>query len=937
MQVRLLGPVDVTVDGQVRALTGVRRKALVAALALNAGEVVSAERLTELVWDCRPPPGAGQTLQSHVSQLRRFFGEGAIIRLVPPGYVLDLPGDGTDVGMAQRLIREATTASGSVEGARLLREAVGLWRGRPLAELAGWRWFDAQARWLESLLGQATRALTEHRLALGEHAALVAELQSMAREQPLDEDVRRQLMLALYRSGRQAEALATYRELRALLVTELGIEPGAELRDLEQGILRQDAVLTWTPPGDGTIAASPPAAPRQLPLAVASFSGRHREIGLLDSLVGQMDHVPLIAVVSGTAGVGKTTLAVHWAHAVAARCPDGQLYANLRGFGPQAVPVGPDEALRGFLEALGVPGERVPAALDERAALYRSLLTGRRMLVLLDNAKDADQVRPLLPGTGPTVVLITSRNRLHGLAVTQAAQLLPLEVMSPGDAWELLALRLGRRRVGAEPEAVDALVDGCARLPLALAIAAARAASEPDQPLATLAAQLRSAENVLGVLELDDETTDVRTVFSWSYRTLSPAAARLFRLLAAHPGPDLTVPAAASLAAITRAEARERLIELVRASLVNEHAPGRYQSHDLLRSYAAELARTTDSAEDRRSALVRTVDHYLHSAYAARPLLGRQLIDPPDLPACSNGVDPEQPPDHDHALAWFRAEQDVLLAATRLSVAAGFDRHTWRLALALEGFMHWRGRWQDMAEICALAVAATRRLGDRAGLAAALRMSSGVHANLGQWDHAYSLAHEGLQVYEQLQDPAGAAFSHLHLGLIHDQRGEHRDNIRHSLAAHDLFQQVGNATGQAAALNCVGWAHACLGEYAAALEFCERALPPLQAAGDRDNEAATLDSIGFAQHHLGRYDQARESYRRALALVRHVGNALGEAEILTHLADTEQITGRQDAAHDAWQQALTLFERLNHPTAGVVRARLTEHIPPAAVPTDTRP
>lgn len=936
MQVRLLGPVDVTVGGQARAVNGLRRKALLAALALHAGDVVSVDRLTDLIWDSRPPRGAGQTLQSHVSQLRGFLGEGAVIRPVPPGYVLDLPGDGTDVGVARRLIREGTTATNSVEGARVLREAVALWRGGPLAELAGWGWFGEQARWLESLLAQATRALTEHRLALGEHAALVAELQSMVREQPLDEDLHRQLMLALYRSGRQVESLTAYRELRALLVTELGIEPGVDLRALEQAILRQDPVLTWTPPRDSTIVAQPPT-PRQLPLAVATFSGRRRELALLDSLLDQMDHAPLIAVVSGTAGVGKTTLALQWAHAVAQRCRDGQLYANLRGFGPQGAPIGPDEALRGFLGALGVSGERVPAALDERAALYRSLLTGRRMLVLLDNAKDADQVRPLLPGAGPTVVVITSRSRLHGLAVTEAAQLVPLEVMTTADARELLALRLGRRRVGAEPDAVGDLIGGCARLPLALAIAAARAAAEPDRPLATLTAELRSTENVLGVLGLDDVASDVRTVFSWSYRTLGPAAARLFRLLAVHPGPDLTVPAAASLAAITRGEARDRLVELVRASLVSEHRPGRYQSHDLLRSYAAELVRTTDSAEDRRSALVRTLDHYLHSAHAAAPLLGPPVIDPPNLPAASSGIDPEVLPDHDRALAWFRAEQDVLLAATRLAASDGFDTHTWQLTLALESFLHRRGRWPEQAEICELAVAATHRLGDRAGLAAALRISSAVHAHLGQWDHAYSLAHEGLQLYEQLQDPAGAAISHLHLGLVHDQRTEHRDAIRHAQTAHDLYQQVGNPTGQALALNCLGWAHACLGEYPIALQFCERAVPPLQEAGDRDNEAATWDSIGFAQHHLGRHDQACESYLRALALARHVGNARLEAEILTHLADTEQITGRQDAARHAWQQALTIFEQLNHPKAALVHARMTEHVAPAAAQADTRP
>ena len=465
--------------------------------------------------------------------------------------------------------------------------------------------------------------------------------------------------------------------------------------------------------------------------------------------------------------------------------------------------------------------------------------------------------------------------------------------------------------------------------PLTLAIAAARAASEPDQPLAAPAAELRGTEDVLGVLGLDDGAADLRTVFSWSYRTLNPAAARLFRLLAVHPArisPCLPPPAWQRL----RGQRRTTAWSSWAGPAWSASTPGRYQSHDLLRSYATELAHRTDTDEDRRSALARTLGHYLHSAHAASVLLGPQLIDPPAVPAPPSGTAPEEPPDHDRAWAWLCAEGDVLLAATRLSAAAGFDRHTWHLTATLEIFLQRLGRWQEQAEICELALTATRRLGDQAALAAALRMSSRLYARLGQWDHAYSLAQEGLHLYEQLQDRTGAALTHLHLGLIHEQRAEYRDAGRHALTAHDLYAQVGNPTGQALALNCLGWAHACLREYAAALEFCERALQPLQEAGDRDSEAGTWDSIGFAQHHLGRHDQARESYRRALALARHAGNAFLQAEILTHLADTEQITGHPSAARHARQQALAILEQLNHPKAAMARARLTEHAPSAA-------
>ena len=944
MQIRLLGPVDVAVDGQVLAVSGLRRKALVAALALQAGAMVSTDWLIDVIWGDRPPAGVIQTLQSHVSQMRRFLGPGVAIRFTPPGYVLELPADGTDVAVAHRLIRDAAATGDPEEGARLLRQAIGMWRGQALSELAEQPWFDDQARWLDSLLAQARRALAEHRLALGEHTALVPELRAQARELPLDEDVHRQLMLAMYRSGQQAAALATYRELRDRLVTELGIQPAQQLRGLEQAILRQDAQIAWTPPLSGLRVVDPAPVPRQLPLAIPAFTGRVRELSRLDTLLavpssgqaGAGDSAPRIAVLSGMAGVGKTATAVHWAHRVADRFPDGQLHVNLRGFGPhQVMPTRPDEALRILLEALGVEGGRIPVGVDERAALYRSRLAGRRVLIVLDNARDAGQVRPLLPAAPTAAVVITSRNRLPGLAVTEGAVLLTLDVMTVQDARRLLTSRLCAR-ADDEPAAVTDLIHGCGRLPLALAIVAAQAAAEPELALSQIAAELRDAQNTLSALQLDDDMADVRRVFSWSYRALTPSTARLFRLLALHPGPEVTGPAAASVAASSRPEARRSLLELSRASLISEHAPGRYQSHDLLRVFAGELARDAESAEQREACVLRIIDHYTHSAHTAALLLGPLMNSRPPPPPATEPILPEEPADDQAAWAWFVAEQDVLLATTRKAAARQLDHHTWHLTMSQEVPLLRSGRWPEQGEICELAVAAARRLGDPGRLAAALRLLSRVRSRLGHEDQADAYAHarEALHLYEQLHDMNGAAMTLMQLGSIDDQLNQHHDAIRHTRAAFDLYQQAGNAIGQAHAVNCIGWHRAHLGEFDQALQFCRQALPALQEAGDRESEAGVWDSIGYAQHHLRRYNEARDSYRRALGLARLAGDVFLEAEILTHLADTDHITGEHEAARQAWRQAQALYERLGHPHADAIGLRLHPDpglSPPAAI------
>jgi len=520
MQVRLLGPVDVVVDGRPRPVRGLRRQAVLATLALHSGEVVSTGKLADVVWGKTAPPTAANTLQSHMSFLRSVLGSRAAILARPPGYVLDLGDDHTDVQLAEQFLRQGTQSADPVRGTRLLQDALALWRGQPLADVAGLEWLEEQAERLDLLGVRVKRALLTARLAAGEHAQLVPDLEQMAADHRLDEQIHAELMLALYRSARQADALAAYQRLRRTLSEELGIDPGQPLRDLEVAILRQDPALDAPAPVSLTARPAVPV-PAQLPPAVPAFIGRDTELASLDALLPATVQATaagpatvVIAALSGTAGVGKTALAVHWAHRAAAQFPDGQLYVNLGGFDPGGAAMQPSEALRGFLDALGVSAARIPESLSAQAGLYRSLLAGKRVLVVLDNAKDAGQARPLLPGSPGSLAIVTSRNQLTGLVATDGASALTLDLLGSADARRLLASRLGSRRVAGEPEAVDVIIAGCARLPLALTIAAARAAASPGFPLAVLATELREATRALDPLNGGDPATDVRAVFS---------------------------------------------------------------------------------------------------------------------------------------------------------------------------------------------------------------------------------------------------------------------------------------------------------------------------------------------------------------------------------------------------------------------------------------
>jgi DNA-binding SARP family transcriptional activator len=930
MQVRLLGPVDVVIQDESRPVHGLRRKAVLAVLALHGGEIVSTDQLADAVWGEDAPLTAVNTLQSHVSYLRGVLGAKTAILARPPGYVLDLPDGGTDVKLAERLLEQGTRSAAPADAVRHLQDALALWRGRPLADVADLAWLSAQAERLDLLRMRIRQELSEARLAAGEHAQLVPELEQMVADYPLDERIHAQLMLALYRSGRQADALAAYHRLRHTLDEELGIDPGQALRDLETAILQQDPSLDPRPPEVAPAAPVVPV-PAQLPAAVPAFTGRGAELASLDATVpwaAQAGLAPpaamVISTVSGTAGVGKTALAVHWAHRVSGQFPDGQLYVNLRGFDPGGAALDPGQALRGFLDAFGVPSTRIPEDPSAQIGLYRSLVAGKRVLVVLDNARSAEQVRPLLPGSPGCLAIVTSRDQLAGLVATEGARPLALDLLTAADARDLLTRRLGSDRVTADPEAAGCIIAACARLPLALTIAAARAAVSPSFPLGAIAAELREATSALDPFDGGESATDVRAVFSWSYHALSAPAARMFRLLGLHPGPDIAVTAAASLAAVPPGQARALLAELKRAHLLAEHAPGRYAFHDLLRAYAGELACAHDDRDAQDAAVGRVLDHYLHSAHNAAVLM-EPFHYPITVGPPPPGVTAHGPATAEDAMAWFTTEQATMRAAAQLAARTGPSTRAWQLAWMLSTFLLRRGLWHDQDTACQAALDAARRAGDATGEAHSLQRLAVGYAKSGRIELCLPLFEEALRLFDALGDHTTQAIIHRTLSWIADRQQRSADMLSHSQRCYDLYRMAGHQAGQAMALQDIGHAHAQLGNYDEAIAYCERSLATMQGVGERGWEGAAWDSLGYTHHRRGDYPQAIVCYERAIDLSRELADRFNEADTLNSLGDVHSSAGDLAAARRAWTQALLIFNEIDHPDRDRVRAKLRVH------------
>ncbi len=911
---RLLGEVEARIDGRVVDLGHARQRCVLAALLVDVNRPVSTEQLLDRVWADRPPQRAHNTVSGYLSRLRVALAGTDEVRFERRAgtYLVTVDPAAVDLHLFHRLAAGARATTDAETAAALFEQALDLWHGEAFAALDT-PWVNAvraaaDAERLAVLLDRNDLALR-----LGRHAALLGELAELSTAHPLDERLAGQLMLALYRCGRQAEALRHYQRLRAHLADELGADPSPPLRHLHQQLLTADAALP---------AAATSPVPRQLPAPPRAFTGRIRELAELEQVLADGPAAVVVSAVSGTAGVGKTAVALHWAHRVAGRFTDGQLYVNLRGFDHGGSVVDPASALSAFLDGLGVAANRIPTGLDARAALYRSLLSGRRILVLLDNARDVEQVRPLLPGSPGCLAIVTSRNLLTGLVAADGAHPLTLDLLTPADARDLLANRIGRARTADEPDAVDEIVTRCARLPLALTVVAARAATHPDFGLERIAAELRDAGGGLDALTDPDTATDVRAVFSWSYTALGADAARLFRLLGVHPGPDIAAPAAASLAGLPPKRVRPLLAELTRANLLTEHTPGRFTFHDLLRAYAAELAVTHDSEAERGAAVRRMLDHYLHTAHTAAMFLQPQR-DALWLTAPAAGVTPEDVTGHGPALAWLSTELTVVFTAIELAYRTGFDAHTWQLASAVAPVSVAGGHGPGWAAAQLAALGAARRLGDRAGQAGAHRSLALVHARMAQYAEAHDHARRALDLFAELGDATGQAHTHLHLGWMSSQQGDDGDALVHAEEALRLYRVAGNLTGQANALNAVGWSRTRLGDHRFALTVCAEALGLLERTGDRNGQAHTWDSLGYAHLHLGHHDDAVSGYRRALDLHRDAGDRVGEAGTLGHLGDALDAAGDRGAALLAWRQATDLFDRLDHPDAAELRAKLS--------------
>ncbi|MDX3136681.1 tetratricopeptide repeat protein, partial [Streptomyces europaeiscabiei] len=688
----------------------------------------------------------------------------------------------------------------------------------------------------------------------------------------------------------------------------------------------------------------PTAVPAQLPHDLPTFTGRRAELEQVLALLTDHSHINhsgdrgdrggrgvgddappagtvVISAIGGMAGIGKTTLAVHWAHRVADRFPDGQLYVNLRGFAPSGAVMGAGEAVRVFLDALGVPPERVPHGVDAQAALYRSLLAGRRFLVLLDNARDTEQVRPLLPGTPGCLTIVTSRNQLSGLVSAHGAHTLSLRPLDAEQARVFLERRLGAGRLTAEARAVAEIAALCGGLPLALACVAARAAAHPGFSLSAIAAELRAAHGSLDAFSRTDTSANVGAVFSWSLGAVSAEAAHLFPLLALHPGPDFSVSATATLAELPLRRARSLLAELADVHLVGEPAPGRYALHDLLRAHAAELLEEQLPDAGREAATERLYAYYLHTAHATEPLLAPYAdpMPPGPLPA---GVHAEPLAGHEQALAWLAAEYPVLLGVVGAAARSGRDRAACLLAWSLEPFFDRRGHWHDWATVQRIALDAALRLSDPAWEARGLRALARAESRLGLHGSARPRLDRALELFAELGDDIGRADTHRSLGWTCDQEGDLPGALHHNRLAMELFRHSGRRAAFASVLNSVGWYHALLGEHREALSHCHEALTLLQELGDRYGQAATWHTIAYAHHHLGRHPNALVGYGHALALYRELGVPYLEACTLVHIGDTQAAMGDHATAHEVRQQALTLLITLGHPDADQVRVRI---------------
>jgi DNA-binding SARP family transcriptional activator/tetratricopeptide (TPR) repeat protein len=939
----LLGPILVSSAGSVAPVRAARQRTLLAALLLRANRVVAADELADQVWDGAPPAGAAATLPSYVLRLRRALGPiaGGRLQTRSPGYLIEVREDSElDLRLFATLRRRAQDAAAGQDwsgAAASWRAALGLWRGAALEDVPETYLKARELPVLREGWVQVHEALARADLELGRPGEVMEQVVRLQAEFPYREGLSGLLMRAQVAAGRPAEALAEYARLRRVLVSDLGVEPGPPAKELQAAILDGQALPPWPTGGPPPRPAAGPAGklvparptPRQLPGAIRHFTGRSAELRALTELAdlagtGQT----VIAAISGMAGTGKTALAVHWAHQVAHRFPDGQLSVNLRGFDLSGTPMTPAEAIRACLDALGVTTAQLPVGIDAQVALYRSLLAGRRMLVLLDNARDDEHVRLLLPGTASCLAVVTSRTQLTGLAAADGAHLLDLGLLTREDTRELLARHLGPTRLAAEPAAVDELITRSGGLALGASILAARAAASPGHALATLAGQLRDARGRLDAMETGDAAAGLRTVFSWSGQHLSPSAMRAFRLLGLHPGPDISLPAAASLLGAPQRDARAAMTELARAHLLTEHVAGRFAAHDLLLAYAAEQAEQAETSTARRAATRRVLDHYLHAARnSARVLIRPAQTDQVRLEPLPPDVTAEEFASPDAALQWFKAEQPVLTTVVAWSAENGFDSYCWQLPWLLMASYDRGAHWLAMARAHQIALPATRRLNNRRAEGLARRALGYADGRMGNYEQAATHFQAAAEILRTAGDDRDCAVSHRGLAWVLGLCGRHDEAMEYAQYALRLTRGAQPVSEHAHALNMVGRCYAYLGAYQHAVVSCGRALVLHQHEANPMGQAEAWYSLGVAHQHAGRPAEGIAAYQQALDLFEQLGDRHYIGETLTGLADTHEALGHRATAVTLWQRALGIMADIRHPDTDHVRAQLRKTAP----------
>ncbi|MFI9385424.1 AfsR/SARP family transcriptional regulator [Kutzneria sp. NPDC052558] len=927
IRVEVLGPVRAWRGDEEIELGAPRQRAVLAVLASNAGRAVSRTELIDSLWGEHAPASAEGSVHTYIAGLRRALepdrthrAPSQVLASSGSGYLLRLPEDQVDLTAFESHLAAMRQAAGDPQSAlRHVDSAIALWRGAPLSGIPGP--FSELER---TRLAELYLSAVEHRAGLmlqtGRATDVVAELSRVVHEHPLREKLRGLLMSGLYQCGRQAEALEVYAETRRLLAAELGVEPGRELRQLHEQILANDPGLA----GHARRPAAAPAsaarvAPAQLPHDINTFTGRETELALLRRYLDNTERGVLIAAIDGIAGIGKTALAVHFAHRIAGRFPDGQLYVNLRGFDPNQPPLAAVDALGQLLRGLGVEPHQVPTAAEEQASMYRSLLSGKRILVVLDNAASTDQLRSLLPGSHTCMVLVTSRNRLGGLVARDGAYRITLGVLSAGESRELLVRSVGEERLTGCPDALRTLTDRCGHLPLALRIIAANLAARPHMNVNDLAEALCHEQDRLDVLASpDDETTAVRAVFSWSYHALKPEAARMFRLLGLHPGPEIGTAAAAALVDAPLVATRRMLDGLSSCHLVESIGRDRYRLHDLLRVYATERALVEEPPAEQAAASRRLMSWCLHTAAAADRVLMPQNRPVPLEPVLEH-CEPLSFATYHQALAWLEQERVNLVAACLEAGRLGDHETGWKLPTALVYFLELRSYWEDWIATEQVAVSTARALGVPEIEALALRSLGNAYWRRNRYDEALDCFQEGLRITQRLGDQQGTATLLYDIGAA-SRLGD--GSLRHLRQALEIFSELGDRRYEGMTLCKLARTHRNRGEVEQAVEHLHKSMDIVHELGDRRCEAFGRLELAKIHFDLGNHTEALDNAGWACEVFRELGDRDGEASALHASATVLRAIGELPQARETFLAAAAIFAQLGDPRADEIAALL---------------